>query len=192
MSGGMDSVALSYLCRPEIAVTVDYGQLAAAGEIRAAAAVASALNMRPELVRVDLREIGSGDMAGREALELAPVREWWPFRNQMLVTVAAMRLVALSVERLLIGTVRTDDAHADGRGEFIAAMDATLRLQEGGMRLDAPAIDFTAADLVRKSAVPWELLAWSHSCHVSEFACGTCRGCQKHYRTCEALGEPPY
>jgi len=90
LSGGMDSVSVAYMRRPPVAITIDYGQLAAAGEVRAAAAVAEALGMRHEVVEVDLRPLGSGDMVGRTPLSVAPVTEWWPFRNQMLVTLAAM------------------------------------------------------------------------------------------------------
>ena len=192
LSGGMDSTAVAYLRRPSLAITIDYGQLPAAGEVRAASAVADELGIRHEIICVDLRAIGSGDMAGRAPIDMAPIPEWWPFRNQMLVTVAAMRGVALGVTRLLLGTVKGDSLHADGRREFIAAMDTVLRLQEGGLVLEAPAIDLTAAELIRLSGAPWELLAWSHSCHVSEYACGVCRGCHKHYQTCEAIGVDPY
>ena len=60
------------------------------------------------------------------------------------------------------------------------------------MSLEAPALGLTAVELVRKSAIPMELLAWVHSCHVGEFACGLCRGCRKHYETLRDLGEAPY
>ncbi len=131
-------------------------------------------------------------MAGRAAIDVAPIPEWWPFRNQMLITLAAMRGIALDVTRLLIGTVKSDSSHADGRREFIAAMDDVLKLQEGGLRLEAPAIDLTAVELIRTSAIPREILAWAHSCHVAEYACGVCRGCHKHYETYEALGVAAY
>jgi 7-cyano-7-deazaguanine synthase len=131
-------------------------------------------------------------MARSNALDLAPVLEWWPFRNQMLVTLAAMRCVALGTRRLLIGTLRTDDRHADGRLEFVTSLNALLLQQEGEMTLEAPAIGLTAVELIRKSGVPMEVLAWAHSCHVSEFACGLCRGCRKHYETLRDLGETPY
>ena len=192
LSGGMDSIALAYLYRPAIAITVDYGQLAADGEVRASSSVAQVLNMDHEVIRVDLHGMGSGDMAGRNPLDIAPVSEWWPFRNQMLVTLAAMRGVALGVTRMLLGTVKGDSEHADGRREFVASMDGVLRHQEGGLRLEAPGIDLTAVELVRRSGVPWELLGYAHSCHVSEYACGVCRGCHKHYHTCKALGVAPY
>ena len=192
LSGGMDSIAVAYWRRPSLAITVHYGQVPAAGELRAAAAIADELGMKHEVVEADLRPLGSGDMAGREALDVAPIPEWWPFRNQMLITLAAMRGIALGVTRLLMGTVKSDSSHADGRHEFIAAMDAVLKLQEGELRLEAPAIDLTAVELIRRSATPTEILAWAHSCHVAEHACGACRGCQKHRETYEALGIAAY
>lgn len=192
MSGGMDSIAVAYLRRPSIAITIDYGQLPALGEIRAAAAAAEALGMNHEIIRVDLRALGSGDMAGRSAIDVAPVPEWWPFRNQMLITIAAMRGIAVGVSNLLLGTVRSDGAHADGRPEFVSAMDAVLGLQEGRLTIEAPAINLTTAELIRTAEVPWEILGWAHSCHVAEYACGVCRGCHKHYETWEALGVQPY
>lgn len=192
LSGGMDSTAVAYWRRPSLAITVDYGQVSAAGELRAAAAVADELGMEHEIIQADLQALGSGDLAGRAAIDIAPIPEWWPFRNQMLITLAAMRGVALDVTRLLIGTVKSDSSHGDGRCEFIAAMDNVLKLQEGGLRLEAPAKDLTAVELIHTSAIPREVLAWAHSCHVAEYACGVCRGCCKHYETYEALGIPGY
>ena len=192
LSGGMDSIALAHMFRPSVALTIDYGQLSAPGELRAASAVADTLSVRHETITANLRPIGSGDMAGRDPSDRAPVPEWWPFRNQMLITLAAMRGIALGVTRLLMGTVKGDSAHADGRREFVETMDAILRLQEGGISLEAPALDLSTPELIRTSGVPWDLLAWSHSCHVAEYACGTCRGCHKHYQTCEALGVDSY
>jgi 7-cyano-7-deazaguanine synthase len=192
LSGGMDSIAIAWWRRPDVAITIDYGQKAAGGEIAAATAVATELRIEHFVFRVDLAALGSGDMAGRPGLAEAPVPEWWPFRNQMLVTLAAMFGIPKVVDRLLIGCLATDGLHADGRPEFVAMMDSVLAMQEGNMRLEAPAIGMTAAALVRASGVPRQILAWAHSCHVAEQACGMCRGCQKHYETLEALGHEPY
>jgi 7-cyano-7-deazaguanine synthase len=192
LSGGMDSIGIAYWKRPTLAITIDYGQRSASAEIRAASAVCIDLGIEHSVIRADLSALGSGDLAGTVALEIAAVPEWWPFRNQMLVTLAAMRCVARDHYNILIGTVRTDSAHADGSARFIGALDALLRIQEGGVTLEAPAIDRTAAELIRESGVPMEILAWSHSCHVAEHACGVCRGCRKHYDTMAELGVAPY
>lgn len=188
----MDSIAVAYWRRPAVVITIDYGQLPAAAEIRAAEAVAGVLELEHHIVRTDLRSLGSGDMAGSAALLMATVPEWWPFRNQMLITLAAMKAVAIGVERLLIGTLKTDERHADGRASFITGMDAVLQLQEGAIALEAPAISLTAVELMRQSGVPMEILSWAHSCHVADYACGMCRGCRKHYETLQELGVDPY
>ncbi len=181
LSGGMDSIAVAFWKRPEIAITVDYGQKAAEAEILAAGQVAGELAMRHEVVRIDCRPIGSGDMAGDKALDVAPVPEWWPFRNQILVTFAAARGVALGVTEVMTGSVASDGSHADGRPGFYEAMDHVTAFQEGGIRVSAPALSMTTTELVRASGVPREILAWAHSCHVGNLACGQCRGCVKHY-----------
>ena len=192
LSGGMDSISIAYWKRPRIAITVDYGQRAAPAEIRASEAIAERLSIAHHIIRVDLRALGSGDMAGATPHALAGVSEWWPFRNQILITLAAMKGISLGIDSLMIGTLKTDERHADGRPTFVTAVDELLRMQEGAMRIEAPAIDFTATELIRISGVPMEILAWAHSCHVGEYACGVCRGCRKHYETLAELGVEPY
>lgn len=180
LSGGMDSIALAFWLRPTIVLTIDYGQKSALGELRASSAVAGALGLRHDVVRMDAHALGSGDLAGTAPHAMAPVPEWWPFRNQFLITIAAARAVGHGCRRILIGTVSTDHAHADGSEAFITTTDALLALQEGAIRLQAPALHMTSLDLIRQSSVPTELLAWAHSCHRSDLACGACRGCHKY------------
>lgn len=182
LSGGMDSIALAFWKRPEIAITIDYGQRAAEAEVTAARQVTHELGIQHEVIAIDCTAIGSGDMAGSNALEIAPVPEWWPFRNQLLVTFAAARGLVLGVTEIMTGSVASDGSHADGRQGFYQAMDAVTSFQEGGIRVTAPALDMTTPELVRQSGVPREILAWAHSCHTGNLACGHCRGCVKHYQ----------
>src|SRR5262249_25608827 len=109
-----------------------------------------------------------------------PTPEWWPFRNQLLVTIAAAKALHLTVGTLLIGTVRTDARHRDGSKRFVALMDAACKMQEGHVRLRAPAIEMSSIHLVRRAKLPRTLLGWTHSCHVGNVACGQCPGCLKH------------
>ena len=187
LSGGMDSIALAYWQRPEIAITIDYGQRAAEAEITAASQVAKEIGIRHEIIAIDCRAIGSGDMAGNDALGVAPVPEWWPFRNQLLVTFAAARGIVLGVTEVMTGSVSSDGTHADGRPEFYDAVDRVTAMQEGGIRISAPALSMTTAELVRHSGVPREILAWAHSCHTGNLACGQCRGCVKHYQVTKEI-----
>lgn len=187
LSGGMDSISVAFWKRPEIAITIDYGQRAAEAEIAAAGQVAKEIGMQHEIIAIDCRAIGSGDMAGNDALDVAPVPEWWPFRNQLLLTFAAARGIVLGVTELITGSVSSDGTHADGRPEFYEAMDRMTALQEGGIRISAPALDITTAELVRRSGVPRDILAWAHSCHTGNLACGQCRGCVKHYQVTKEI-----
>lgn len=100
LSGGMDSIALTFWKRPEAAITVDYGQACAQAEIEAAAVVSQALGCRHEIIRVDCRELGSGDLASRAAHHLAATQEWWPYRNQLLITLAAMKAIEIAAKEL--------------------------------------------------------------------------------------------
>jgi 7-cyano-7-deazaguanine synthase len=188
----MDSIALAYWKRPEIAFTIDYGQAAASTEVSAAAQVCKELDIIHDVIRVDCGPLGSGDMASREPIALAPASEWWPFRNQLLVTLAGMRAVAMGVGSIMLGSVASDDSHTDGRQAFYDAIDHLMLIQEGSIRIEAPALGLSTVELVRQSGIPQTLLAWAHSCHVGRLACGQCRGCVKHYEVTQALYGQPY
>lgn len=188
LSGGIDSSALAFWKPPQVCFTVDYGQLPAAAEINAAKSIAAHLGVRHEILRLDCSSFGSGDLSRKPALKLSHTPEWWPFRNQLLVTLCAIRAVELQLHELFIGTVRSDSVHGDGRPEFISAMDTTLKVQEGGLRLSAPALNMTSLELISAAGVSLETLATTHSCHTGCLACGRCRGCQRRFKTFQALG----
>jgi 7-cyano-7-deazaguanine synthase len=188
----MDSIALAWGFRPDLAITIDYGQLAAPGEIRAATAVCQAIGLSHRVIRVNCRELGSGDMADTASMPISPVSEWWPFRNQLIITLGAAAALQNGMTCLAIGAVATDASHADGRREFLEAMSRLLQMQEGALVLETPAVEDTTVSLCRRVSVPFDLLAWSHSCHVAEFACGNCRGCCKHRESMRELGYGEY
>jgi 7-cyano-7-deazaguanine synthase len=183
LSGGMDSLCIAWWKRPDVAITIDYGQLPAQAEIAASRAICSSLNIEHHVICVDCRALGSGDMAGANADQHAPASDWWPYRNQLLATLAAMKAISLGVTHLLIGTVRSDGSHMDGTQEFVDALSKLVAMQEGGMTIEAPAIQLSTAELARMSGVPESLLAWAHSCHKANVPCGNCRGCNKYFET---------
>jgi len=184
----MDSLTLAWWKRPDIAFTVNYGQIAADAEIAASVAICKRLNIPHYVIEVDCRALGSGDMAGGNVNLHAPTTDWWPYRNQLLITLTAMRAIELNIDTLWIGTVRTDDSHQDGKKEFIKAISYLMAYQEGGMVIDAPAINLSTSELIRLSGIPSGYLAWAHSCHKANVACGCCRGCNKYYKVFEELG----
>lgn len=187
LSGGMDSLALAWWKRPELAITLNYGQLAAEAEVAASRTICKHLNIEHHIVSIDCSSLGSGDMAGANADAHAPASDWWPYRNQMLITLAAMKAIGLGAKVLYLGTVSSDGSHKDGTPEFIEAISDLLAIQEGELKVEAPAIMLSTAELVRTSGVPFNYLSWAHSCHKSNVLCGNCRGCNKYFEVWKEL-----
>lgn len=187
LSGGMDSLAIAWWKRPQVAITIDYGQKAAEAEIRASSAICKDLDIEHHVLHVDCSSLGSGDMAHTAPDAVAPASDWWPYRNQMLITFAAMKCIGMGVQRLIIGTVQSDGSHIDGTPEFVRLMNQVLQLQEGGLQLEAPAIEMSTAQLIRLSGVTAGSLAWAHSCHKANTPCWNCRGCNKYRETFEEI-----
>lgn len=106
----------------------------------------------------------------------------------MLVTLAAMKAISFGVTHLWLGTVKSDGFHRDGSPEFMAAISHLLAIQEGGMVVEAPAIEMDTAELVRASGIPAGYLAWAHSCHKADVPCGNCRGCNKYFAVFDEVG----
>lgn len=180
LSGGLDSSALAALERPDGALFIDYGQAPAQGELTAARQVAAALALAISELKVDCSQIGSGLLAGAQSSVLAPSEEWWPFRNQLLVTLAAGWAIDRGYRQILLGTVCSDgERHSDGSAAFVDLLDELLSMQEGAIRVRAPAMRWTSSELIRRSPIARSALAWTHSCHSQALACGRCPGCIK-------------
>ncbi|WP_056889681.1 MULTISPECIES: 7-cyano-7-deazaguanine synthase [Pantoea] len=188
LSGGMDSACLAWWMKPNMAFTINYGQLAAEAEIEASSEICRILQIEHHIISIDCKQLGSGDMAGKRADEKAPATDWWPFRNQMLITFAAMKAISFGIEKLLIGTVKNDSFHKDGTFEFIDAISNLLSLQEGNIIVEAPAFTLDTLDLIKASSIPYEILKLTHSCHKSITPCNNCRGCNKHNQILNDLG----
>ena len=188
LSGGMDSIALAYWKRPEIAITINYGQKPFLSEVNSSKEVAKALGMEHIVLNIDCSSLGGGIMSDKGVLSISPTQEWWPYRNQLLVTLAAMKVICLGVSEIMVGTVKTDCNHKDGSKSFYNAIDSLMTLQEGAIHISAPAIDMTTEELICISKVPKPILLWAHSCHISNNPCGTCPGCIKYREVRHNLG----
>jgi 7-cyano-7-deazaguanine synthase len=188
LSGGLDSAALAFWLRPDVCVTINYGQKPAAGELAASKALCAELNLCHRVIAADLSGLGAGDMSGHPSRAgtgaIAP--EFWPYRNQMLVTLAGMLLQPEGLSEIIVGTVVTD-RHADGRQPFLKTLHRLMRLQEGEVAVSAPASRMTTTALVQTSEFPRRLIGLTFSCHLHHYACGQCRGCEKHRKVIEKI-----
>jgi 7-cyano-7-deazaguanine synthase len=188
-SGGLESTALAAWRRPSLTLTIDYGQRPAAGEVAAAAAVCRELGLPHHVLRVDCAALGAGLLAARAPVPDGPSPEWWPYRNQLLATLAAGWGLPRGATAVAVGSVATDgQRHIDGTAEFYVALDAVVAMQEGGMRVEVPAIAMTSEELIERSGVSDDVLGWTHSCHRADLACGACPGCAKRREVLSRLG----
>jgi 7-cyano-7-deazaguanine synthase len=188
-SGGLDSAAIAALTRPQFALFVDYGQRPAAGELAAATAIAARLSLVLRTLTVDCSNVGSGLLSSDGVGVISPSPEWWPFRNQLLVTLGAAWCLLQSCRTVVMGSVAGDaERHIDGSAGFYARIDAVTAMQEGGIRVRAPALSQTTSQLVAEAGLSDSILALTHSCHRSPVACGQCPGCEKRRETLNALG----
>lgn len=190
-SGGVDSTCIAWWKRPDILLTVDYGQKCARGEVRTASYLAQKLRIHHTVLRVDIGHLGAGDLAGSKPVAGSKVPETWPLRNQFLVTVAVMRFAREGVREFQIGTLFTDNAHPDGGIDFIERLSSLVRLQEPAVTVTAPAIEFDSLRLVHTSGVGEDILGWTFSCHVANVSCGICRGCNKSLELFQRLEHFP-
>jgi 7-cyano-7-deazaguanine synthase len=166
--------------KPDTALTVNYGQISAIGEMNAAINIAQYFKIPHEILQVDVAALGSGQMAGKPTIEQARIPELWPFRNQLLITLTAMKFADVGNVTIAIGSAKGDSSHQDGTKGFIDKMASILRLQEGGVDLVAPAIDLDSLDLMMMSDIDTDVLDMTFSCFVADYPCGQCRGCLKN------------
>jgi len=180
LSGGIDSAALACWQKPDLAININYGQKPAIAERRASQSIAKALNIPLQTIDIDCSSIGSGDLTAKAALPEASVSEWWPYRNQLLITLAVSVAISYKVKELIVGAVKTDSKHRDGTAKFYQLIDRLTAYQEGNLRIEVPAIRLSTIELIRRSKIDLPLLGWTHSCHTGDYPCGNCNGCNKH------------
>jgi 7-cyano-7-deazaguanine synthase len=151
--------------------------------------VADHLSIRLHEVTVDLSCLGKGLLVGLPGADDSPSPEWFPFRNQYLVTIAASIALSNGYQTVVLGLVAGDgERHADGTRPFITALDKLVAIQEGGVRVTAPHVDMPTTMLLQLSGVSVRVLRRTHSCHVGNLACGQCPGCHRRTAILAGLG----
>ncbi|MBS4064723.1 MAG: 7-cyano-7-deazaguanine synthase [Chitinophagaceae bacterium] len=187
LSGGIDSIALTYWKKPEFAITINYGQAPAETELRVSRTICELLNIKHIAINIDCSALGSGDLLKSTSLTIAPSTEWWPYRNQLLVTLASMKAISYGIKEVMLGSVLSDGFHKDGTEGFYSILNSLMNYQEGSINISAPAISLTSTELVHVSKVTSDLLFYAHSCHKSNVPCGHCRGCYKYIEVIQNL-----
>ena len=196
VSGGMDSAVVLAIAREQgfdaYALSVRYGQRHTS-ELDAADRVSDALGaIAHKTVVVDLRSIGGSALtddidvpeAGGPGIPVTYV----PARNTIMLSVALGWAEVLGAADLFCGVNAVDySGYPDCRPEFIAAFDklanvATKAGVEGaGLRVHAPLMRMTKADIVREGLRLGVDFAQTVSCYQADAdgrACGHCDACR--------------
>lgn len=170
LSGGIESTLIAYEFKPDYAITIDYGQPSAISEIKAAKYICSKLKITHIILEINIFKYLQMD-----------IKEWIPYRNQYLLTTAAMAVSSYDVNKIFIGTILSDNMHPDGTSEFIDKINQLFNLERIKVKVIAPYINLTSENLLNKTKIPLGLLGIVHSCTTSNLPCNKCNSCKKYY-----------
>ncbi len=198
VSGGLDSATLLAIARAEgracVALSADYGQRHRA-ELGAAARVARALAAeRHVIVKVDLRAIGGSaltddgiDVPGAGARPGIPIT-YVPARNMLLLSLAFGLAEVEGAGEVWLGANAVDfSGYPDCRAPFLESFEACAALgtkagAEGrAVRLRAPLVEWTKAEIIRQGAelgVDYSMTVSCYSADEGGEACGACDSCR--------------
>lgn len=198
LSGGLDSATCLAIARDAgfacHCLSVDYGQRHAA-ELDAAARVAAALGAREHrVVHLDVGQFGGSALTDPAIAVptggLAPgiPVTYVPARNTIMLSLALAWAEVLGAADIFVGVNAVDySGYPDCRPEFIHAFEtlanlATKAAVEGQpLRLHAPLIDLTKADIVRLGVahgVDYTLTVSCYQADTTGRACGICDACR--------------
>ena len=196
LSGGLDSMVCAGLAREQglavTALTIDYGQRHRV-ELDAAKAIAATLATRHIVLPLDLRAFGGSALTGDIAVPKDGVEDgipvtYVPARNMIFLSLALGLAEASGAGNIFIGVNALDySGYPDCCPEFIARFEelaqvATRAGVEGRpIKIHAPLLDMTKADIAREAERLGLDAGLSHSCYdpAPEGAhCGLCDACR--------------
>ena len=199
LSGGLDSYTAAAIAKRDgfelFALTVRYGQ-AHAREIDSARAVARALGVTRHVeLDVDLSAFGGSSLVGDGEIPLdrplAAVEipsTYVPARNTVFLSLALAWAEVTGSDTIVIGVNALDySGYPDCRPEYLEAFErmasvATKAGVEGQpLRIHAPLLRLSKADIIGLGAELGLDYALTHSCYAPDAAgrpCGRCDSCR--------------
>jgi 7-cyano-7-deazaguanine synthase len=201
LSGGIDSSTTLAIAKAEdlkiTAVSFDYGQRHRF-ELIAARKVAESLKVGDHItIQIDLRQFGQSALtdsidvpkkrSSHEIKEGIPVT-YVPARNTIFLSYALALAEIRGAHKIFIGANAIDySGYPDCRPEFIKAFEQMANLAtktgvEGSkISIDAPLIDLTKGEIIKKGVALGLDYATTFSCYDPDnegLACGECDSCQ--------------
>jgi 7-cyano-7-deazaguanine synthase len=208
LSAGLDStVAFKHTydrCSELLALTFDYGQRAAANEIKRAIRICSEFDVPHEVIELPWVGRFGGALTDSSALpELAPheldsiaatdsaKRVWVPARNLLFLSIAAGYAEDRGYELITVGFDAEEAAtFPDNSSEFVERFNRVL--EYGTLKppaIDAPLLNLDKAEIVRLGIAIDAPLGLSWSCYESgDLPCGVCESCLRRARAFAEVG----
>jgi 7-cyano-7-deazaguanine synthase len=200
LSGGLDSYTAAAAAKAEgyelYALSVRYGQLHAR-EIEAARAVARALGVARHVeLSVDLAAFGGSALVGDGAIPKDRALEsdrsipstYVPARNTVFLSLALAFAEVTGATAIVIGVNALDySGYPDCRPEYLEAFErvAALATKAGvegrPLKILAPLVQLSKADIVRRGVALGLDYGLTHSCYdplPSGAPCGRCDSCR--------------
>lgn len=198
-SGGLDSTVTAAVARDAghelFWLTVDYRQRHVV-EIDRARQVAAAMQaVKHTILAVDLRSLGGSaltadlpvpkDRPSSERNRTIPIT-YVPGRNLIFLSLAAAHAEAQGASLIYFGANVLDySGYPDCRPEFIRAFEAAVAagtkagVEGAALRVCAPLLEMSKADIIRTGVRLGAPLHLTHSCYdpVGDLACGRCDSC---------------
>jgi 7-cyano-7-deazaguanine synthase len=198
LSGGIDSATTLAVAQSEgfriFALTFNYGQRHAQ-EIESAGRIVKAMQVREHrIIKINLREIGCSALT--DEIEVPRDRPigvgipvtYVPARNTIFLSYALAWAEVLEIGDIFIGANAIDySGYPDCRPEYLSAFEkmaglATRAAVEGKkLKLHAPLINLTKAEIIRKGLSLRVDYSLTHSCYdplPGGKACGRCDSCR--------------
>ena len=199
LSGGLDSYTAAALAARDgyelYALTVKYGQVHAQ-EIAAARRVASSLRVARHVeLDVDLSAfggsalVGDGEIPKDRDLQAAGIPATYvPARNTVFLSLALAWAEVVGAAAIVVGVNALDySGYPDCRAEYLEAFErmAALATRAGvegtAVRILAPLVRLSKADIIRAGAALGLDYGLTHSCYdpgAAGRACGRCDSCR--------------
>ena len=179
-SGGIDSAVLLYMLLSKgirvYPLFVDYGHKASKAEEKAVVTILDMLKLSTKVIRLKELRFLSPHVRGLKKNSF-----YYPYRNVLFITLAAMYAYALGSNSIFIGLSSTYLQRAsfpNATEDFVSKMNELLGMYGHGVKVYAPLIGVEKSVIVRignKLGVPFHL---TYSCYYGgEVHCGKCPAC---------------
>jgi 7-cyano-7-deazaguanine synthase len=202
LSGGLDSATTAAIAKDQgfqlFAISFDYGQRHRF-ELEASRRVVAALGIeRHVTMTIDLAQFGTSALTGdiavpkdrsHAAMEAGIPVTYVPARNTVFLSLALAYAEVTGAADIFLGVNAIDySGYPDCRPQFVTAFErlanlATKAAVEGNlrMRIHAPLIRLTKAEIIRRGTELGVDYSLTHSCYDPDPAgrpCGHCDACQ--------------